>query len=205
MVLYSIVPWIGVMAAGYGFGHLITRDPARRKQVCLRLGMAAVGAFLLLRATEVYGDRPWVPAPGEEPWAPYWIMFLATTKYPASLQFLLMTLGPALLAMAALDAASDRVSRWLTVFGRVPMFFYLLHIPLIHALALVVSGIRLGEVSPWLFANHPVGPPPPPDGYAWSLGLLYLIWAIAVVLLYFPCRWYAELKARRQDWWLKYL
>ena len=94
---------------------------------------------------------------------------------------------------------------WLTVFGRVPFFYYVLHIPLIHALALVVSAIRLGEVSPWLFANHPVGPPPPPDGYAWSLGLLYLIWAIAVVLLYFPCRWYAELKARRQDWWLKYL
>jgi len=69
-----------------------------------------------------------------------------------------------------------------------------LHIPLIHALALIVSKIRLGEVSPWLFTNHPMGNPPAPDGYTWSLGLLYLVWAVAVLLLYFPCRWYADLK-----------
>jgi hypothetical protein len=76
---------------------------------------------------------------------------------------------------------------------------------LIHALALVVSRIRLGAVSPWLFTNHPMGSPPPPDGYSWSLGLLYLVFAVAVVLLYFPCRWFADLKARRTDWWLRYL
>ncbi len=81
----------------------------------------------------------------------------------------------------------------------------MLHIPLIHALALIVSMIRLGEASPWLFTNHPMGNPPPPDGYTWSLGLLYIVWAVAIVLLYFPCRWYADLKARRRDWWLKYL
>ena len=140
---------------------------------------------------------------------PALLSFLNTTKYPASLNFLLMTLGPTIALIPLLARAGGsgqgRMTRWLTVFGRVPFFYYVLHIPLIHALALVVSAIRLGEVSPWLFANHPVGPPPPPDGYLWSLGLLYLIWAIAVVLLYFPCRWYAELKARRQDWWLKYL
>jgi hypothetical protein len=80
-----------------------------------------------------------------------------------------------------------------------------LHIPLIHALALVVSRIRLGEVSPWLFANHPMGNPPPPDGYVWSLGLLYLVFAVAIGLLYVPCRWFAEVKVRRTDWWLRYL
>ena len=68
-----------------------------------------------------------------------------------------------------------------------------------------VSTIRLGEVSPWLFANHPMGNPPPPDGYTWGLGLLYATWAMAIVMLYFPCRWFASLKARRKDWWLSYL
>ena len=91
------------------------------------------------------------------------------------------------------------------MFGRVPFFFYLVHIPLIHALALLVSKVRSGSVSPWLFENHPMGNPGPPDGYAWSLPLLYLVWAVATVLLYFVCRWFAALKARRTDWWLRYL
>jgi predicted acyltransferase len=116
-----------------------------------------------------------------------------------------MTLGPTIALIPLLDRAHGRVAQWLTVFGRVPFFYYLLHIPLIHALALVVSLIRTGSVDPWLFTNHPMAPGNVPDGYMWSLGLLYLVWAIAVVLLYIPSRWYAELKARRTDWWLKYL
>jgi hypothetical protein len=91
------------------------------------------------------------------------------------------------------------------MFGRVPFFFYLLHIPLIHALAIAVSFVRSGGVSPWLFAHHPMAPPPPPDGYVWSLALLYLVWAIAVTVLYVACRWFAGVKARRTDWWLGYL
>lgn len=97
------------------------------------------------------------------------------------------------------------MSRAFTLFGRVPFFYYMLHIPLIHALALVVSRIRLGYVSPWLFTNHPMGNPEAPEGYMWSLPLLYLVWGIAIVVLYFKCRWFAELKARRNDWWLQYL
>ena len=136
--------------------------------------------------------------------------FLNTTKYPASLDFLLMTLGPIITLIPLLDGVKIKgltgaVARALTLFGRVPFFYYMLHIPLIHALALVVSKIRLGFVSPWLFANHPMGNPEPPDGYVWSLPLLYLVWAIAVVLLYFACRWFAALKLKRNDWWLQYL
>lgn len=86
-----------------------------------------------------------------------------------------------------------------------PFFFYVLHIPLIHALALVVSKVRLGEVSPWLFMNHPMSVPPAPEGYMWNLALLYAVWAIVMVSLYFPCRWFADLKARRKDPWLSYL
>ena len=108
-------------------------------------------------------------------------------------------------AIPALARARGAVADWLAMLGRVPFFFYLLHIPLIHALALVVSRIRIGEVSPWLFANHPMGSPPPPEGYAWGLGTLYLVWAVALVLLTVPCRWFAALKQRRGEWWLSYL
>ena len=114
-------------------------------------------------------------------------------------------LGPTIALIPLLDRARGLVAGWLILLGRVPFFFYVLHIPLIHALALLVSWIRLGEVSLWLFANHPMGNPPPPEGYAWSLPLLYLVWATAVVMLYFACRWFADLKARRSDWWLGYL
>ena len=116
-----------------------------------------------------------------------------------------MTLGPTIALIPLLEGARGRVVRWLTVFGRVPFFYYVLHIPLIHALALVVSRLREGAVNPWLFGDHPMAPPPVPDGYAWSLPLLYAVWAVAIVMLYFACRWFAELKARRRDWWLKYV
>jgi len=202
IVLYSIIPWIGVMAAGYWFGTVLTLEPARRNRICLRVGLGATALFVLLRGVNMYGDpQPW-SASGR---MPALLSFLNTTKYPASLSFLLMTLGPTIALVPVLDRARGRVAAWLTVFGRVPFFYYVLHIPLIHALALVVSKIRTGSVDPWLFTNHPMGNPPAPEGYTWSLALLYLVWAIAVVLLYFASRWYAGLKARRSDWWLKYL
>ena len=199
IVLYSIVPWIGVMAAGYAFGLVLQMDPARRDRLCWRLGLGATALFVLLRAISVYGDpEPWNTGRG-------FLGFLNTTKYPASLNFLLMTLGPTIALIPWLERARGAVARGVTVFGRVPFFYYMLHIPLIHALALVVSQIRLGAVSPWLFTNHPMGNPEPPDGYMWSLGTLYLVWAVALVLLYVACRWFADLKSRRSDWWLKYL
>jgi uncharacterized membrane protein len=202
MVLYSVIPWIGVMAAGYAFGRVLTLEPARRDRICYAVGLGATLLFLLLRGFNHYGDpRPWSPT-GR---MPALLGFLNTTKYPASLSFLLMTLGPTIALMPLLERARGTVTRGLTVFGRVPFFFYVLHIPLIHALALVVSAIRQGSVSPWLFANHPMGNPPPPEGYTWSLSLLYLVWAIAVVILYLACRWFADLKTRRTDAWLRFV
>ena len=198
MVLYSIVPWIGVMAAGYAFGPVMALDPARRRRLCLSIGLGAIALFVVLRALDVYGDpRPWGRTGV--------LAFLNTTKYPASLDFLLMTLGPVIAAVALAESARGAIARGLAVFGRVPFFFYLLHIPLIHLLAIAVSAIRLHAVSPWLFENHPMGNPPPPDGYAWGLPLLYLVWAIAVAALYVPCRRFAELKARSAAPWLRYL
>jgi hypothetical protein len=104
-----------------------------------------------------------------------------------------------------LERARGGVARAVGVFGRVPFFFYLLHIPLIHALALVVSKVRLGEVSPWLFMNHPMGNPRPPDGYGWSLGLLYAVWVVVIALVYPACRWFAGVKSRSDARWLRYL
>jgi uncharacterized membrane protein len=209
IVLYSIIPWIGVMAAGYAFGKILTLEPAPRKRLCLTIGISAVGLFLVLRGFNLYGDpRPWHAAAqgwNGAPPMPALFAFLNTTKYPASLSFLLMTLGPIIAMIPLLEGLGGGVARRIILFGRVPFFYYMLHIPLIHALALVVSKIRLGFVSPWLFTNHPMGNPEAPEGYVWSLPLLYLIWGITVVLLYFVCRWFAALKARRNDWWLQYL
>ncbi|HEX7286847.1 MAG TPA: heparan-alpha-glucosaminide N-acetyltransferase domain-containing protein [Candidatus Angelobacter sp.] len=221
-VLYSIVPWIGVMALGYAFGRVATMDAGPRRRICIALGTAAIALFLVLRGFNLYGDpRPWsapkppavqaqqsapgahasqtVPSPApRRPQAPAWISFLNTNKYPASLLFLLMTLGPMLLLFPFMEN-SGRVFGALTTFGRVPFFYYVLHIPLIHLAAMVVSLARSGSVSPWLFLNHPVMIPPAPQGYVWSLGLLYLVWALVAATLYFPCRWFAGLKQRRKD------
>lgn len=209
VVLYSIIPWIGVMAAGYAFGKILAMGPARRTRICLAIGLGAIALFLVLRGFNLYGDpMPWHAATqgrNGRPPMPALFSFLNCTKYPASLNYLLMTLGPIIALMPLLENARGTLARPIALFGRVPFFFYVLHIPLIHALALLVSRIRLGVVSPWLLTNHPMGNPPPPDGYTWSLPLLYLVWGITIVLLYFVCRWFADVKSRRADWWLKYL
>jgi len=197
MVLYSLVPWIGVMAAGYAFAQIVAADRERRHRACLTIGWCAIALFLVLRGFNLYGDP--------RPWSQTLFSFLNATKYPPSLDFLLMTLGPTIALIPVLDSATGVVARALTVFGRVPFFYYALHIPLIHVLALGVSLLREGRLDPWLFTNHPAGNPPPPAGYMWSLGLLYLVWAIAIAILYVACRWFADVKQRRTDWWLSYL
>ena len=198
VVLYSIVPWIGVMAVGYAFGAVMVMEPERRRRTCLILGLGAIAAFVALRATRVYGDpRAWNGVAG--------LGFLNTTKYPASLQFLLMTLGPLIALLPLVEGAGTRAAGMFVVFGRVPLFYYLLHVPAIHAAAMIVSLMRDGRINPWLFANHPMANPPPPEGYTWSLGLLYLVFAIVVAALYVPCRWFARVKSRQRDGWLRYL
>ncbi len=207
IVLYSLIPWIGVMAAGFAFGRILTLEARRRNQLCLMIGLGAVALFVILRGFNLYGDpRPWhisVIHDGR-PSMPAALSFLNCSKYPASLDFLLMTLGPTIALIPMMENVRGALVRSVSMFGRVPFFFYVLHIPLIHALALIVSKIRSGFVSPWLFTNHPMGNPEPPDGYTWSLPLLYLVWAIAIVLLYFACRWFSGLKSRSTASWLRY-
>lgn len=199
-ILYVIFPWIGVMMAGYGFGALLQRSQSERRRIILRLGLAATLAFLVVRGVDGYGDpRPWRGMDG----LPATLAFLNTAKYPASLSFLLMTLGPTLMLLAVSENWRGRAVDVVKTFGRVPLFYYLLHIPLIHAAAVIVSLLREGSVNPWLFGNHPLWPPELPEGYRWSLGLLYLVFAACVAALYWPCRWYA--RVRKNSRWLSYL
>lgn len=200
-VLYSIIPWAAVMAAGYAFGSTLVMEPARRRRLCLQIGLGATALFLVLRGINHYGN----PAPWSGARMPAWLSFLNPNKYPASLDFLLMTLGPTIALMPVLETARGALARMLTVFGRVPLFYYLLHIPLIHLLAILVSLIREGAVNPWLFGNHPAMIGPAPEGYTWSLGLLYLVWIVAVTILYFPSRWFAERRASDRTGLLKFL
>ena len=196
-VLYTIVPWIGVMAVGYAFGAIIVREPADRRRLCLRIGLSATALFVVAAGLGVLLGSP----PDDAP--PALFRFLNQRKYPASLVFLLMTLGPTI----ALLPLAERMRGWLadalSTFGRVPMFYYLLHIPLIHATALLVWFLRDGAISGERFATAPYVSIPP-DG-RWGLPLLYLVFAIDVAVLYFACRWFAGVKARRQDGWLRFL
>jgi uncharacterized membrane protein len=202
-VLYSLIPWVGVMAAGYAYGRVTQMEPARRDRFNRMLGAALVVAFLLLRATDVYGDqRPWHAGNAA---APALLRFLNASKYPASLSFLLMTLGPVFLVLPLLERVRGRFWKPLEVFGRVPLFYYLLHIPLIHVVAVIVSGVRHDGGMGWLRGNHPAFVGPPPDGYTWSLPLLYAVTVVVVALLYPACAWYARLRAQRPDSWLRYL
>lgn len=199
-VLYPLVPWIGVMAVGYAFGPVMALPAERRNRLCLSLGVALTVGFVLLRALNRYGDpSPW--SGQDAPWRTV-LSFLNTTKYPASLLFLLMTLGPAIAVLPWLDRAGGRVADGLLVLGRVPLFFWLLHVPLIHLIALGFSLARYGTVIPWLSENPPT---PLPDGYGYGLPVVYAVTLAVVLVLYPVCRWFAGVKRRRRDAWLGYL
>jgi uncharacterized membrane protein len=169
--------------------------------VLTSIGLAALGLFTILRATGAYGDpRPWTQ--GNDPLTTA-LSFVNCTKYPPSLQFLLMTLGPALLALAAFDHGVTPPARPLITLGRVPLFFYLLQWYVIHALAVAVAAAR-GQPIAWLFTgDFPMDPPP---DAVYSLPAVYGFWLVVLVLLYPPCAWFAKLKRRHRDsLWLSYL
>jgi uncharacterized membrane protein len=196
-VLYVLVPWIGVMAAGYAFGSLLSHDPARRGLLCVRIGLAATTLFLIAGSYSVFTAQA---RPGA---LPPLLRLLNQQKYPPSPLFLLMTLGPALALMPLAERARGWFSAALAVFGRVPMFYYLLHIPAIHVAALLVTFLREGALRPQWYATAPYTRMPP--DHRWSLFVLYLVWLIVVAILYFACRWFAEVKARHRESWLRYL
>ncbi len=202
---YVVLPWIGVMAAGYCLGTVFTWDAARRQRFLLRMGMAITAAFVVLRAINVYGDpNPW----HHQPSALFTLLsFLRTTKYPPSLIFLLMTLGPAIIALALLERTRFSPNNPLIVFGRVPFFYYVLHLALAHLIAIGMNFVRYGRTPFLLMAPPSMGGDPKlfPPNYGYPLWAVYVVWIVVLLLLYPLCRWFARLKQRRHDWWLSYL
>jgi len=210
-VRYVLIPWVGVMAAGFAFGNLLHR-PDRRKWI-LTLGITATALFFVLRGLNLYGNG--IAGPGYARSAGPWsvqptlsltlISFFNTLKYPPSLDYLLMTLGPALILLGLLDRAKAErgLSRVLVVFGRVPLFYYVLHIYLLNVMARlsalafhqpIFHGTVISEL-----AQKPVD-------YGHGLPFIYGIWILAVAILYLPCLWFMKLRSRHRDWaWLSYL
>jgi len=209
IVVYSLIPWIGVMAAGYAFGSLYQIDAERRRRWLLRMGLTATGLFILIRAINVYGDP--VHWSRQKNLVFTVLSFVNTTKYPPSLLFLLMTLGPAMLALCWFESSGARPSvvarfrKALVTFGRVPLFFYLLQWYTAHLIAIVI-GLIAGQPVAWQWLS-PIDKftNPPPVGVGFRLWVVYVCWIVGVLLLYPLCKWFAGVKARRRDWWLSYL
>jgi hypothetical protein len=169
----------------------------------LRLGVGLTAAFIVLRAINIYGDP--VRWTTQKSAAFTVLSFLNTNKYPPSLLFLLMTLGPAMLFLWAVDGRTPQFLRPALIIGKVPMFYFLLHLPLIHLVAIVVCYSRYGQVH-WMFESPSLSRYPftPPPGWGFSLPIVYLVWAFVVLALYPLCRWFAALKQRRSDPWLSH-
>jgi uncharacterized membrane protein len=204
LVAYPLVPWIAVMAAGFCFGPVLAFDPPRRRRWMVRIGLGLTFAFLLIRGINVYGDpRRWSEQiPGMTV-----LSFLRCTKYPPSLDFLLMTLGPALLLLAFLDRFTLPKTSPLIVFGRVPLFYFIAHFYIVHALTIPFALLRYGYAGFLLNPSPSMGGPMDayPPNYGYPLWVVYAVWAAVVALLYPLCLWFARLKERRSDWWLAYL
>src|SRR5882762_2362030 len=212
-VRYVLIPWVAVMATGFAFGSLLLR-PDRRKWI-LTLGISATILFFVLRGLNSYGNGiaglsfgyprsagPW----RVQPTLPLTVVsFFNTLKYPPSLDYLLMTLGPSLILLGLFDKTTAKrgLSRMLVVFGRVPLFYYVLHLYLIHILSILVA---LAFHQPMLHGSVIADFATKPAGYGHGLPLIYAMWILAVAILYLPCLWFMEFRSRHRDWtWLSYL
>jgi uncharacterized membrane protein len=197
-VLYPLVPWIGVMAVGYALGPVFTQERAARVQQLFMLGAAVTLGFVVLRATNLYGDpAPWAI---QDNLLATVLSFINCEKYPPSLLYLAMTLGPALMLVAALESVRGPVVDWIATFGRVPFFYYVVHIFLLHALAVLFAWVTIGEIG---FLFGPLAGRKPAT-YGMGLAGIYAVWLAVVVALYPLCRWFAGIKRRRTEWWWRY-
>jgi len=189
-VLYTLIPWVGVMAAGYLLGPVMQLEGEARQRVLLRLGAAVTLGFIVLRATNLYGDpAPWT---AQETWLSTLLSFLNCEKYPPSLLYLMMTLGPALMLLASFEHARGAFARLLATFGQVPFFYYVVHIYLIHGLAVATTFDMTGALT-----SAPM--------IGFSIPGVYFVWLLVLLLLYPICRWFAALKESGRGWWWSYL
>jgi uncharacterized membrane protein len=207
VVGYPLLPWVAVMAVGFCFGRVMQWEPGRRHRALVTTGATLCVAFLVLRAVNVYGDpSPWSP---QTTGVTTVLSFLRTTKYPPSLAFLLMTLGPALLALAWFETRRLTRNHPLVVIGRVPFFYYVVHFLAIHVVTALMAWLRYGEGSHAFLASPlpSMGGSPdrfPPD-FGYPLWVVYVVWACVVAGMYPLCRWFAGVKSRSGGWWVSYV
>ena len=200
---YPLLPWIGVMALGFGISGIFELPQARKNAILLWAGACITLGFLLLRASGIYGDpNPWQVQPGGTTATA--IDFLNVTKYPPSLLFLMMTLGPAGILCALADRLSGGIpggiKDGLVMFGRVPFAFYVAHLYLIHLLSVLLGLIQGFTLHQMMTSSRFY-----PKGFGVGLPEVFIVWALVVAALYPFCRWIAGVKARRRDWWLSYV
>jgi len=203
VVSYPFLPWLGLMILGYSAGRLYLPDiqPAFRKKILRITGMAAILLFIFIRLINHYGDmHRW--AIQKTPVFTF-LDFVKTSKYPPSLLYILMTIGPALIFLSFSENVQGSIGRKVIVFGKVPFFYYILHVFLIHSiawLAFFATGHSWEDLD---FIHFRDGSLPYGSGY--PLWFVYAAWASVVIILYFPCRWYSVYKATHKNWWLGYI
>lgn len=204
-VTYPVLPWIGIMALGYCLGSLYQREVSQavRRKWLLILGFGTIVLFIILRFINVYGDP--VSWSHQRSSVYTFLSFLNTAKYPPSLLYTAMTLGPSLIFLALTENVSRKLTMPVIHFGRVPMFYYIVHIYLIHLLAMLAAELTGFH---WynMILERRTQFEPALKGYGFSLLTTYLVWIGIVLLLYPICKWYDEYKTRNKDkWWLSYL
>ncbi len=207
LVTYPIFPWIGVMAAGFCFGHILMLEEATRRRITVRLGLGMTALFFLLRTINIYGDPLHWSAQKSAVFTV--LSFFNCTKYPGSLDFILMTLGPAFLFLTWLDRRHLKPTNPLIIFGRVPLFYFVLHFYAIHAILVIMSWMRYGS-NAFGFIFHTVpslGGPREiyPTDFGYPLWVTYAVWIVLVLALYPLCKWFARIKATHRNPWLSYL
>ena len=203
--VYPVLPWIGLMALGYVLGSLYRKDfpLEQRKRWLLNIGGVATLLFLLLRGFNLYGEpHSWQT---EDTFIFSFISFLNTTKYPPSLHFLLMTIGPALIFLSAIESAGKRLPGPVTVFGKVPFFFYVVHLYVIHTLAMLLLIYEGHDWHQYILSARGIMSGTLRN-FGLGLGAVYIIWIVVIVSLYPLCRWYrAHRENHPSQWWLSYL
>jgi len=202
---YPLIPWFAVMALGYCLARVFSWEPDRRRRFLVRLGIVLTVAFVVIRAINVYGDPSRWTAQHTKVFT--LLSFLNTTKYPPSLLFLLMTLGPALVALGWLDGVRLSDRNPVLVFGRVPFFYYVIHFGMAHAVMIAMNFFRYGWTSFLLLPPPSMGTARSlfPANFGYPLWVVYAVWIAVLAIVYPLCLWFSRLKQRRRDWWLSYM